>query len=95
MSSTFFLKYCSRLCSTLNITFAFFVSILNIGKKSKGICPIVIGEVTCHLIAYTLAIQFRDTFIEHFSLHQFGVMICGRCETVVHGVRAMLNLLPN
>jgi hypothetical protein len=27
---------------------------LALEKKSKGICPIVIGEVPCHLIAYTL-----------------------------------------
>jgi hypothetical protein len=55
----------------------------------------VIGEVTYHLIARTLAIQFRDTFVEHFSPHQFGVMICGGCETMVHGVQAMLNLFPS
>jgi hypothetical protein len=30
--------------------------------------------------------------MEHFSPHQFGVMISGGCETMVHDVRMMLNL---
>jgi hypothetical protein len=29
-----------------------------------------------------------------FNLHQFGVAMVGRCETMVHGVKAMLNLHP-
>jgi hypothetical protein len=33
--------------------------------------------------------------MEHFNLHQFGVMIHGECETVVHGVQAMLDLRPD
>jgi hypothetical protein len=46
----------------------------------------MINEVTYHLIAHTLATQFRDILIEHFSPHQFGVTTCGKCETMVHGV---------
>jgi hypothetical protein len=53
------------------------------------------NAVTYHLIIHTLAIQFKDTLVEHFSLHQFGVMIFGRCETMVDGVQTMLNLHPN
>jgi hypothetical protein len=52
----------------------------------------MIGEVTYHLVAYTLAIQFKDIIVKHFSPHLFGVRIHGKCEIVVHGVQAMLNL---
>ncbi len=52
----------------------------------------MIGKVIYHLVACTLAIQFRDIFTEHFSPHQFGVVTCGGCEIVVHGVQVTLNL---
>jgi hypothetical protein len=51
--------------------------------------------MTYHLIVHTLAIQFKDTLVKHFSLHQFGVATCGKCETMVHGIQTMLNLHPN
>jgi hypothetical protein len=44
----------------------------------------MIDEVTYHLVAQTMAIQFKDILTEHFSPHQFGVLIHG--EIVVHGV---------
>ncbi len=44
------------------------------------------------LVACTLVIIFKDTFVEHFSPHDFGVAMLGRCEIMVHGVRAMLDL---
>jgi hypothetical protein len=46
----------------------------------------LIDEVTYRLVAHTIAIQFRDTFVEHFNPHQFGVAICGGCEIMVHGI---------
>jgi hypothetical protein len=46
----------------------------------------VINEMTYHLIARTLVIQFRDTFAKHFNPHQFGLTIHGECEIIVHGV---------
>ncbi len=55
----------------------------------------MINEVTYRLVARTLAIQFRDTFVEHFSLHQFSVTTHGECETVVHDVQTMLHSHPN
>jgi hypothetical protein len=64
-------------------------------KQSRSIRPIVINDVTYHLVVHTLVIQCKDTFLEHFNLHQFGVTTCGRCEIMVHGVRMMLNLHPN
>jgi hypothetical protein len=41
-----------------------------------------------------LVLQFKDTFIEYFSPHQFGVTTLGGCKTMVHGVKATLNLYP-
>jgi len=41
-----------------------------------------------------LVIQFKDTFVEYFSPHQFGVTMFGGCKTMVHGVKATLNLHP-
>jgi hypothetical protein len=37
-------------------------------------------------------IQFKDTFVEHFNPHQFGVATLGGCEIMVHGVKIMLDL---
>ncbi len=69
--------------------------LLALEKQYGGIRPIAISEVTYCSIAYTLVIQFKDTFIEHFNFHQFGVTTCGRCETLVHSIWTMLNLHPN
>ncbi len=33
--------------------------------------------------------------MEHLSLDQFGVLTYGKCEMVVHDIRAMLNLHPD
>ncbi len=49
--------------------------------------------MTYCLVAHTLAIQFKDTFVEHFNPHQFGVTTHGKCEIMVHGVRMLLDLL--
>jgi hypothetical protein len=48
-------------------------------KQFKSISPIAIGEVTYCLVAHTLAIQFKDTIMKHFNLHQFGLAIRGEC----------------
>ncbi len=61
-------------------------------NKLKVFDPITIREVIYQLITYTFAIQFKDTFVEHFSPRQFGVATLGKCEMVVHGVKAMLDL---
>ncbi len=52
----------------------------------------MINEVTYHLIAHTLVIQFKGTFAKHFSFHQFGVVTHDGCEKMVHGIWTMLNL---
>jgi hypothetical protein len=52
----------------------------------------MIGEVTYHLVACIIAIQFRDTLVEHFNPHQFDIVTYDKCEIVVHGVQMMLDL---
>jgi hypothetical protein len=39
-----------------------------------------------------LAFQFKDTFVKHFNPHQFGVVTLSGHETMVHGVKVMLDL---
>jgi putative Ca2+/H+ antiporter (TMEM165/GDT1 family) len=70
------------------------IAIIGFGKQVKNVRPITIGEVIYQLIAHTLAIQFKDTFAEHFSPHQFGVAMSSGCEIMVRGVRVMLDLHP-
>jgi len=43
--------------------------LLALEKQVRGIQPITIGEVIYWLVARTLVIQFKDTFVEHFSPH--------------------------
>jgi hypothetical protein len=43
--------------------------LLPLEKQLRDICSIMIGEVTYHLVAYTLAIQFKDIIVKHFSPH--------------------------
>jgi hypothetical protein len=69
----------------------FFASqFLTFEKLFGGIGPIAIGKVIYHLVAYTLVIW--DIFMKRFSPHQFGVATCGKCETMVCGIQAMLHL---
>jgi hypothetical protein len=61
-------------------------------KQARGVKLIAIREVIYQLVTHTLAIQFTNTFVEHFSPHQFGVGILGGCETMVHGVGTRLDI---
>ncbi len=54
----------------------------------------MIIKVIYQLVVWTLDIQFKDILVEHFSSHQFGVTMLGRCETMVHGVKVILYLHP-
>jgi hypothetical protein len=55
-------------------------------NQSKSICPITISEVTYHIVARKLTIQFKDIFMKHCSPHEFGVTTHGGCEIMVHCV---------
>jgi hypothetical protein len=79
--------------SISHLLFAFWF--LTLEKQFGGICPITISGVTYCLVAHILAIQFRDIFIEPFGPYQFGVVICGRKETLVRSIWTMLDLHPN
>ncbi len=61
-------------------------------KQINNIQLGAIGKVTYWLVTYIFAIYCRDTFVEHFNPHKFGVVTWGRCETVVHKVCVMLDL---
>jgi hypothetical protein len=65
---------------------------LTLEKQFGNIHPIIISEMTYCLVVYTLVIQFRDTLMEHFNPHQFGVRTRGGCETMVHNIQVMLDL---
>jgi hypothetical protein len=49
------------------LLFAF--QLLLLEKQFRGIYSISIGEVTYHLVARTLAIQFKDILAKHFNPH--------------------------
>jgi hypothetical protein len=68
------------------------IAIIGFGKTSGRCLTHCDWRGDLQLIAHTLIIQFKDTFAEHFSPHWFGVATLGMCETMVHGVRPILNL---
>ncbi|KAL2614144.1 hypothetical protein R1flu_025836 [Riccia fluitans] len=69
--------------------------LLALEKPSGGVRPIVVGEVLYLLVARTLGFQCREALVDHFSHLQFDVATCGGCETIIHGLRATLDLHPN
>jgi phosphopantetheine adenylyltransferase len=68
------------------------LQLLVLEKQARGVKLITIGKVIYRLVTRTFAIQFKNTFVKHFNPHQFGVATSNRCEIVVHGVRAMLDI---
>jgi hypothetical protein len=53
------------------------------------------GEALYRLISCILCLQFCEAFATHFSPHQFGVVTKGGCETIIHGIKCILDLHPN
>jgi len=66
--------------------------VLQLEKQTNNIQLGMIGKVTYWLVTYIFAIYFRDTFVEHFNPHNFGVATWGRCEMMIHKVCVMLDL---
>lgn len=66
--------------------------LLTLAKPSGGIRPIVVGEVFYWLVSRTFCFQFHGAFVVHLSPHQFGVVIKGGCEGIVHGIQVTLNV---
>ncbi|KAL2649469.1 hypothetical protein R1flu_017597 [Riccia fluitans] len=69
--------------------------LLALEKPSGGVRPIVMGEVLYRLVARTLGFQFWEALADHFSPLQFGVAMREGCETIIHGLRAILDLHPD
>ncbi|KAL2653584.1 hypothetical protein R1flu_021712 [Riccia fluitans] len=69
--------------------------LLALEKPSGGVRPIVVGEVLYQLVAHTLGFQFWKDLADHFSPLKFGVATHGGCETIIHGLRATLDLHPD
>ncbi|KAL2608417.1 hypothetical protein R1flu_026990 [Riccia fluitans] len=69
--------------------------LLALEKPSSDIRPIPVGEILYRLVARTLGFQFQEALADHFSPLQFGVAMRGGCETIIHGLRATLDLHPD
>ncbi|KAL2634242.1 hypothetical protein R1flu_005721 [Riccia fluitans] len=69
--------------------------LLALEKPSGGVRPIAVGEVLYRLVARSLGFQFWDALADHFSPLQFGVVMRGGCETIIHGLHATLDLHPD
>jgi len=50
------------------------------------------GEVLYRFTSCALCFQFNDTFVTHFSPHQFRVVTKSNCETIIHGIKCTLDL---
>jgi hypothetical protein len=66
--------------------------LLGMTKPLSGVCPIIVGETLYRFTSYVLCLQFHEAFTTHFSPHQFGVVIKGGCETIIHGIKCTLDL---
>ncbi len=69
--------------------------LLALTKAFGGIHPIVVREVFYQLMNIALCLQFHDVFVFHLSPYQFGVVVRGGCETMVHCIQATLDAHPN
>ncbi len=66
--------------------------LLALAKPFGSIQLIIVGEILYWLVSRTLCLQFCDTFFIHLSLHQFGVVVKGPCEVVIHNIRITLDV---
>ncbi|KAL2649352.1 hypothetical protein R1flu_017480 [Riccia fluitans] len=69
--------------------------LLALEKPSGGVRPIAVGEILYRLVASSLGFQFWEALADHFSPLQFGVATRGGCETIIHGLRATLDVHPD
>ncbi len=66
--------------------------LLALAKPSGSIQLIIVGEILYWLVSRALSLQFCDTFFTHLSLHQFGVVVKGPCDMVIHSIRTTLDV---
>ncbi len=75
--------------------FLWLARLLAMTKPSGGVRPIAVEETLYWLTSYVLCFQFHETFVTHFSPHQFGVATKGGYEVVIHSIRCILDLHPD
>jgi hypothetical protein len=64
-------------------------------KPLGEVRPIAMGETLYQLTTCILYLQFCEAFATQFSPHEFGDVIKGGCETIIHNIRCTLDLHPN
>jgi hypothetical protein len=60
--------------------------LLAMTKPSSGVCPIIMGETLYQFTSYALCFQFCETFVTHFSPHQFGIATKGGYDVIIHEI---------
>jgi hypothetical protein len=65
--------------------------LLAMTKLLRGVRSIAMGETIYQFTNPVLCLQFHETFVTHFSTHQFRVATKGGCEIVIHGIMCTLN----
>jgi hypothetical protein len=68
---------------------------LTLAKPFESITPIAVREFQYWLVNITLCLLFHDAFSTHLLPHQFGMVVLGGCEVVVHNVQVVLDIHPN
>jgi hypothetical protein len=69
------------------------VSILLVmAKNTNGLCPIAINEIFFLLFYHSIVLQFRRSFQEHLSPHQFGILTLRGYEAIPFNIQALLDL---
>ncbi len=67
-------------------------SFLTMTKPSSEVRPIAVKRVVYQFTNRVICLQFCDVFASHFSPHQFKIATKGGCETIIHGIKCILNL---
>jgi hypothetical protein len=84
--------YRTRSHSTLNCMYRWGNPALNHDQASSGVRPIAVRGVVYQFTSHVICFQFCDVFASHFSPHQFKIATKGGCETIIHGIKCILNL---
>jgi hypothetical protein len=66
--------------------------LLAMAKDTRGLRLIAIGKVFFQFINYSIVVQLQRSFQKHLSPHKFGVPTHGGCETILFGIKALLDL---
>jgi hypothetical protein len=61
-------------------------------KDTGNLRSIIVSEVFFQLICRSIILYFRRLFLEHLSPHQFKVSNPKGCETILFGIKTLLDL---